>query len=213
METACADPQRACADPQRACANPQRACADPQRACAEPFNVCRQCSSNVFDKWLKLPPAYTRPLKRDPKQFVQRTEEEAAEMIKKWMEFVHPRARDFWPTEAAMNEVLRTIAMSTDKRDDLVLAGDNYCVFWYGEVTADTEPLQAAISMQRPDSDNPNEKSSTYVNRLLAFLFATDTAFQELMRLPKEPFRMICRDQLCVNLNHLAVEATDARAR
>ena len=46
----------------------------------------------------------------------------------------------------------------------------------------------------------------TYVNRVLAFIFATDESFDQLMRLPKEPFKMSCSDQLCVNLAHISLQ-------
>ena len=34
-------------------------------------------------------------------------------------------------------------------------------------------------------SQNPLEESVTYVNRVLAFMFATDESFEKLMALPK----------------------------
>ena len=43
------------------------------------------------------------------------------------------------------------------------------------------------------------------MNRVLAFLFATDDAFERLMQLPKEPFKMCCGDQLCVQSSHIAL--------
>ena len=51
-----------------------------------------------------------------------------------------------------------------------------------------------------------SQESITYVNRVLAFIFATDESFEQLMRLPKEPFRMSCGDQLCVNLAHISLQ-------
>ena len=50
-----------------------------------------------------------------------------------------------------------------------------------------------------------HEESVTYVNRVLAFIFATDDSFEALMRLPKEPFKMSCDDQLCVLLAHISL--------
>jgi len=48
-------------------------------------------------------------------------------------------------------------------------------------------------------------ESVTFVNRVLAFVFATDDSFELLMRLPKEPLKMTCGDQLCVHLAHISL--------
>lgn len=45
------------------------------------------------------------------------------------------------------------------------------CVYWYGDVTK--EDLQAAVRMVKPGDSS---ESITYVNRVLAFIFATDDA-------------------------------------
>jgi len=47
--------------------------------------------------------------------------------------------------------------------------------------------------------------SVVYVIRVLAFIFATDESFEQLMKLPKEPFKMTCCGQLCVHLAHISL--------
>ena len=54
-----------------------------------------------------------------------------------------------------------------------------------------------------------SEKKITYVNRILAFIFATDESFTKLMELPKTPFRMWCGNQLCINLAHISLGDSD----
>lgn len=92
------------------------------------------------------------------------------------------------------------LARGVSRDDDPVLSSDAKCVFWYGDVTKDD--LQAAIRMIKPGE---TMESVTYVNRILAFIFATDESFEELMQLPKEPFKMSCGDPLCVHLAHISV--------
>ena len=52
-----------------------------------------------------------------------------------------------------------------------------------------------------------SKESITYVNRVLAFMFATDESFVKLMALPKLPFKMCCGNQLCINLSHISSSA------
>jgi len=128
-----------------------------------------------------------------------RSDEEIRAAVELWERFVHPRAREFFSSPGHLREVLVQLAQGTDKNDDPVLGPDNKCVCWYGLVTK--EDTQAAIKVVKPGEQ---EESVTYVNRLLAFMFATDDSFGALKRLPKEPFKMCCNDQLCVHLAHIS---------
>ena len=49
-------------------------------------------------------------------------------------------------------------------------------------------------------------KKPVFLNRLLVFLFASDESFKKLMMLPKDPFKMGCGNQLCVNILHITDE-------
>ncbi|CAJ1443407.1 unnamed protein product [Effrenium voratum] len=126
-----------------------------------------------------------------------------------------------------------------DKNDDPILGPDEKCVYWYGDVTKD-DLQAAAIRMVKPGEQAESAAASalrsfcsvTYVNRVLAFIFATDDSFaariglvqspeasklgmrvedEKLMQLPKEPFKMSSGDQ---NLGVWAAEMQSAeRAR
>jgi hypothetical protein len=166
-------------------------------------SCCRACSADIFKAWFA--PLKERP-HRDPTKFQRRSEAELEETVQQWEQYVHGRAREFFVDSDKLKTVLRLLALGIDRRDDMVMPENpRECVFWYGELTNDS-PQQAAISMQRPDEAG-EQNHATYVNRLLAFVFATDECFKKLLEMPKAPFTMICGNQLCVNLNHLSSEA------
>lgn len=176
------------------------------------FN-CRMCSQlpawipgvNLLQenktKTATSKPPTSRTSKRDVSKFTRRSEEEMQILIRAWEQYVHPRAREFFPTQEMLEGVLMQVARGIHRTEDPIL-GDDQCVHWYGEVTKDDQ--QAAIRMIKPGD---TQESVTYVNRVLVFIFATDQSFDQLMRLPKEPFRMNCGDQLCVNLNHISLSS------
>mmetsp|Transcript_3742 Transcript_3742/g.9547 ORF Transcript_3742/g.9547 Transcript_3742/m.9547 type:complete len:185 (-) Transcript_3742:123-677(-) len=128
-----------------------------------------------------------------------RTEEEASALVTKWLQYAHPRAYEIFAADSLEN-VLKEMALAIDREDDPVLGDGSKCVFWYGEVTA--KDNQAALRIMKPGE---SEESVTFVNRLLAYIFATDESFEHLMQLPKEAFRMRCGDQLCICLGHISL--------
>eukprot|EP00927_Polykrikos_kofoidii_P068690 TRINITY_DN6401_c0_g1_i1.p1 TRINITY_DN6401_c0_g1~~TRINITY_DN6401_c0_g1_i1.p1 ORF type:complete len:199 (+),score=35.26 TRINITY_DN6401_c0_g1_i1:96-692(+) len=132
--------------------------------------------------------------------FNPRSPEEIKAVVKSWEQYAHPRAREFFGDPETLKEVLTQMAKGIDREDDPVLGVDEQCVSWYGDVTKGD--FQAAIRMTKPGESN---ESVTYVNRVLAFIFATEESFEKLMQLPKEPFRMSCGDQLCVHLAHISL--------
>lgn len=147
-------------------------------------------------------PAIPKPARstRKEENFSARTTQEVEDVIKEWEQYAHPRAKEFFTNPEMLAEVLTQLAKGIDRNDDPVLSSEEKCVFWYGDVTKDD--LQAAIRMVKPGE---SAESVTYVNRVLAFIFATDDSFEQLMRLPKEPFKMSCGDQLCVHLAHISL--------
>ena len=177
---------------------------------------CRFCSDIPLGSWLGItsgkpvidPKTVTRavgqpqPSKRQVDSFERRSQEGIEALVASWEPYVHPRAREFFPSKEMLVHVLTQIAKSVNKTDDPVLGSDSACCHWFGEVTKD-EPQQACIRMVKPGEST---ESTTFVNRVLVFIFATDESFEQLMNLPKEPFRMSCCDQLCTNLNHISVD-------
>lgn len=184
---------------------------------------CRMCSENPFAALFGLPQQKDReherrterrngapnadpakkpaaPSTRSNEPFQPRTEEEVRAIVRQWEQYAHPRARDFFSTPEMLAQVLEQLARGTDKHDDPIMGPDDKCVPWYGEITR--EDNQAVIRMVKP---NETAESVTYVSRVLAFLFAADESFEQLMELPKEPFRMSCGNQLCVHLGHISL--------
>jgi len=141
-----------------------------------------------------------RASSRKDDDFQPRTDAEIKAIVDKWENYAHPRAREFFNSTDMLRGVLVQLAKGTDKSQDPILGSEDKCVFWQGEVTK--EDLQAAIKMIKPGE---TEETVTYVNRVLAFIFATDDSFEALMQLPKEPFKMSCGDQLCVHLAHISL--------
>mmetsp|Transcript_100523 Transcript_100523/g.194093 ORF Transcript_100523/g.194093 Transcript_100523/m.194093 type:complete len:179 (+) Transcript_100523:78-614(+) len=173
---------------------------------------CRMCAENPFSKIFggqTSPQAKAqdpRPRKKKSNaskrddEWQPRSEEDVAAIVAQWETYAHPRAREFFTSPEMLRDVLVQLAKGTDKNYDPILGREDKCVYWYGDVTK--EDLQAAIKMIKPGEQ---EESVTYVNRVLAFIFATDDSFEALMRLPKEPFKMSCDDQLCVHLAHISL--------
>jgi len=139
-------------------------------------------------------------VKRNQATFQPRSEKEVRELVQRWEEYAHPRAREFFTSTDMLKEVLTELASSINQTDDPILGPEEKCVYWYGDVTKDDQ--QAAIRMVKPGE---TAESVTYASRVLAFIFATDESFEQLRRLPKEPFKMSCDDQLCVNLAHISL--------
>merc|ERR1712032_1226899 len=100
---------------------------------------------------------------RNQANFKVRSPEEIAQVIRQWEQYVHPRARDFFANDAALEDVLTQIAKGLDRNSDPVLGNAETCVFWFGDVTKDD--LQAAMMIVKPGE---TEQSVTYVNRVLA---------------------------------------------
>ena len=124
-----------------------------------------------------------------------RNEEEVAAAVATWKETLHERAWGFFSSEDELNSVLQQVASNTDASTDFREGEAD--VLWRGECTG-SEPV---LWMQRDDAP----AAQTYVNRVLAALFVDDESFAQLSTLPKEPFRMTCGDQRCINLMHLHV--------
>ena len=177
---------------------------------------CRFCSHIPLGNWLGISPAKAgtdsdvpvsvtlkpQPSKRQVDKFERRSPDDVQRLVASWEPYVHPRAREFFPSQEMLVQVLTQIAKGLHKSEDPVLGRESECYHWYGEVTKE-EPQQACIRMVKPGEST---ESTTFVNRVLVFIFATDESFEQLMRLPKEPFRMTCSDQLCVNLSHISVD-------
>mmetsp|Transcript_144988 Transcript_144988/g.403861 ORF Transcript_144988/g.403861 Transcript_144988/m.403861 type:complete len:180 (-) Transcript_144988:125-664(-) len=174
---------------------------------------CRMCSESPFALLFGQPQQKERAAaaiprrqadqkrhsRRDEASFKPRQEEEIKALVKDWEQYAHPRAREFFTRSEMLAEVLTNLAKHIDMNEDPVLGPEDKCVYWYGEVNKDN---QACIRMVKPGE---TAESVTFVNRVLAFIFATDDSFEQLMNLPKEPFKMCCGDQMCIHLSHISM--------
>jgi len=167
----------------------------------EMASTCRFCTQNPFSFLQFLTGAQEQTKsKRDPTAFVSRTETEVTEVCEKWVQYVHPRAREFFGMgqSGMLQAVLSQIARNVNRTQNPIPGGSE-CIYWFGETTENDR--HAVITMVKPGDDH---ESVTYVSRVLVFLFATDASFEKLMQLPKEPFKTVCQDPLCINLNHIS---------
>lgn len=136
---------------------------------------------------------------RSPDTFRPRTDAEVTALVQRWKDYIHPRAEDFFP-EGQLEVVLAQLIRGIDRSQDPILGSEDACIFWYGDILKATP--EAVIRMVKPGQ---REESVTYVNRVLTFIFAGEEDFVKLMKLPKEPFKMVCGDQMCVHLGHISV--------
>lgn len=179
------------------------------------FARCRRCSENPFiacsgnpfarlfgeaDEGAKRIPDPARQRSRrleadgDP-----RSEAEMRSIVQDWSHFVNTRALDFFQhkeSPEALEAVLTNIAHSISRGCDPVCGPADRCVLWHGKKEGSN---QAVMQLNKPKEGD----SQVWVNRVLAFLFANDASFLELMKLAKQPFPMSCGNQLCINLSHV----------
>ncbi|CAK9064233.1 unnamed protein product [Durusdinium trenchii] len=138
---------------------------------------------------------------------LRRTPEQVKAEVETWKGYLHERADEYFDSPEELEGVLTELAEKTDAGSDF-LKGDAD-VIWRGERNEENvEAMLHIRRLHRATTSSPGGATSTasYVNRLLAALFADDQAFAELSRLPRaEPLRMRCGKQLCVNINHISL--------
>jgi hypothetical protein len=137
--------------------------------------------------------------------------------LRNWSFFVHQRARDYFDSEEALDMVLAKIAGNVCVDSDPLLGSRDSCVLWLGpkknreavdeRMGEGTGAQDAIMHVTKPEEG----ESEVFVNRVMAFIFASEGSFQNLMRHPKEPFKMSCGNQLCINVAHIqpAVELNE----
>ncbi len=87
---------------------------------------CKACTEDVCQKMFNVnrPGGRRRPKssqKRDFASFRPRDEERVRQLVLEWDQYVHPRARDFFPSHNELIETLCTIARSVNQVDDPIL--------------------------------------------------------------------------------------------
>ncbi|CAE7249100.1 unnamed protein product [Symbiodinium microadriaticum] len=134
--------------------------------------------------------------------FQPRSEEEVKCSVDEWMPRMHSRGHIFFQDERKLRSILETVARSTDKTSDPIL--QQTCCLWHGDVKAAKDTKHAAIQLTGPGEEAA--PCVTYASRVLIFLFSTDDQLERWMRLPKQPLKMRCNNQLCVSLACIAEE-------
>lgn len=139
--------------------------------------------------------------------FHARSAEEVKAAVQEWDLYVHQRARDFFGSQEVVERVLEKIARYTTKDSNPVYGSAERCVLWHGQYTEEDAEVEgerrkphAVLEVYKPADGG---ESNSHVSRVMAFLFASDESFEQLMKLPKDPFSMCCNNQLCVNLAHI----------
>lgn len=169
---------------------------------------CRFCSNNLFSQLFlrrtdRLKEATSHPIslaeEEVERRHLERSDKEVEEALNEWKQHVHSRVSTFFKTTTMLEEVLVRVARCVNKTDDPVLGSDGQCVYWHGITTDDH---QAGIEVVDPKT---GAKSVTYVNRVLAYIFADDESFEKLVQLVNKPLKMSCNNQLCVCIAHIAV--------
>ncbi|KAH7649132.1 hypothetical protein FG379_003697 [Cryptosporidium bovis] len=139
--------------------------------------------------------------RRRKHHFEKRTPDEVLTACRAWENYIHPRAKDFWKSSEQVYEILSSIANNIERDDDPITNGDEQCVRWHGELSADDG--SPVIRIMKPGE---TDECQTYVNRILVFLYADDESFLELQRKPLTVFKNACEDPLCINLNHISLD-------
>jgi len=139
--------------------------------------------------------------------FHARSNEEVKAAVQEWDLYVHQRARDFFGSQDVVEKVLEKIARYTTKDSNPVYGSAERCVLWHGQYTEEAagQKPHAVLEVYKPADGG---ESNSHVSRVMAFLFASDESFEQLMKLPKDPFSMCCNNQLCVNLAHIVPAIT-----
>mmetsp|Transcript_57873 Transcript_57873/g.167715 ORF Transcript_57873/g.167715 Transcript_57873/m.167715 type:complete len:207 (+) Transcript_57873:37-657(+) len=159
-------------------------------------------------------------------KLVVRTESEIEEAVRRWEPFVHPRAGVYFADPEQAREVMRRVFRCIGRQVDPLLGGGDGCVIWHGE-TRRPEPIVSDVCGERSDSvwgslgrrhlmchqpvldvvkPGDTQETMAFASRVLALLFASDESMEELMLLPKEPFRMCCGHQECIRINHISLD-------
>ena len=98
--------------------------------------------------------------------------------------------------EEMVHDLLVQIAHNIDKNGPDPILEDVDC-HWHGEYSQG-HPI---IHLQKPGEPNP---APTYVNRIMALLFASNQKFLELQQQSKAAFPMSCGHKTCITFQHLS---------
>ncbi|EPR58793.1 hypothetical protein TGGT1_315710 [Toxoplasma gondii GT1] len=121
-------------------------------------------------------------------------------LAKRWIGHVQQRAAKIWSREQVM-QMFETIARSVNFTEDPILGDPSPsapCVQWHGDISQ--QQGLPVLLIQKPNNPSP---TSTYVCRVLAFLFADDASLKLLKQVGNKQCEMNCGNTHCVRLSHL----------
>lgn len=114
-----------------------------------------------------------------------------------------------WSSSGYLQEILMNIIAGCNRGDDPVLGDDSVCVEWHGNLIDEDElpviDIYQPIHREGAEGEPEFEKSTSHVNRVLVFLYADDSSFQELES-RTETLTMACGNPRCVNLTHISLD-------
>ncbi|CAD7963688.1 unnamed protein product [Amoebophrya sp. A120] len=153
----------------------------------------RACAADPIGYWFGNS-ASSKANKREYVPWTPKFPAEVEKTVDEWETYVEQRALDSMP-QTMIRSLLEQIASKIDRGSpDPVL--DDDCCIWHGAFH-EGHPV---IELRKPGQE---EAQPTYVNRILAFFFATPAKFQALQALPRSAFPMTCRRTDCVCFQHI----------
>lgn len=165
-------------------------------------NFCPSTFSRLFN-CESTEPNSPKNRNRETDLVPARTSEEAKTKMKAWRGILHKRVYSMWKNNfSVIDRYLAFILQNVAADEDPVSPANNEkCVMWQGGVS---EEGGYAVM---PIFDGIEEKS-TYVLRMLSFLFAESGCFDLLVKnTPKGPLHNVCDNEACVNMMHIIVGA------
>ncbi|PFH33674.1 hypothetical protein BESB_078900 [Besnoitia besnoiti] len=157
-------------------------------------------SASSEESWASSEEDGSEGLERAGGEYQPPNETQVQILAKKWIAHVQQRAARIWSRDQVI-EMLETIARSVNFSEDPILGDPSpaaSCVQWYGDISQ--KQGLPVLLIQKPNNPTP---TSTYVCRVLAFLFADDASLKLLKQLGTKQSEMNCGNPQCVRLSHL----------
>jgi len=149
--------------------------------------ICRCCSEDPFEAF--------GGGGGSGRKWTPKSAYEVTETVDNWEQYINERVAKSMP-EAMVRGLLEQIASNIDKYGPDPVLDDEECI-WYGNFFQGAPVIQ----LHKPGE---TEAQPTFVNRILAFFFATDAKFAALQKLPKVAFPMDCGNSKCIAYRHIA---------
>jgi len=171
------------------------------------------CSCGPLASWLglnddSLEEETSKKRRKDKKEknaLVPRSETEVETIVESWTDVLNVRSKRM--DDSAVNYILETIARKTSRGTDCVIGENDDDVYWYGDVNQGRVPcLTFNESPFRTKNYEDNKPVTMEVTRLLAFLFAHNQSYDELVSsIGNSTMELWCHKSRCVKLTHIVL--------